>query len=192
MGLNAYIEALGTKSDYGSATASTMAVQIDGKPGKRLGILAYGVTPRLSPTSFTVLQCIEHSTVSAAVASGATTITATAFTTAPATGATFVIMLDNGANQWLTVASTASTTSVPISSALTDTLAAGNKLYNLGVAGADGHNVIPLAASTYKSDACEVGLFWSSYRGAPIKVNFYSADSSAAAIDYVTYCYTNV
>jgi hypothetical protein len=169
-----------------------MYVNIDGKPGKRLGIVAYGVTPKLSPTSFTVLQCIEHSTVSAAVASGATTITATAFTTAPATGATFVIVLDNATYQWLTVASTASTTSVPISSALTDTLAAGNKLYNLGIPGVDGHNVIPLVASTYKENDCEAGLFWSNFRGAPIKVNFYSADSSAAAIDYVTYVYTNV
>jgi len=192
MGLNAYIEGLGSKSDMGSATASTIYVNIDGKPGKRLGIVAYGVQPRLSPTSFTVMQCIEASTVSAAVASGATTITATAFTTAPATGATFVIALDNATYQWLTVASTASTTSVPISSALTDTLAAGNKLYNLGTAGVDGHNVIPLAANTFKYDQCELGLFWSSYRGAPIKVNFYSADSSAAAIEYVTYAYTNV
>ena len=192
MAMNMYAEAVGTKaSAVGGATASTITVNIDGKPGKRLAIMGYAATPVETATNLYFMQSLAETTLSSAAASNVTTITCTAFTTAPATSGVIVVVLDDGTYQWLTVASTASTTSVPISSALTDSAAAGNKVYFLNVYTTTGHQKVALTASTQKVSSDSFGLYFGTSKGSPIRVHLHSAGSAAASIDHVTYAYTN-
>jgi hypothetical protein len=190
--MNMYLEAVGTKGGVaGGATASTITTNIDGKQGKRLGIMSYAVTPSESATNIYFMQTLQETVVSAAVASNATTLAVTAFASTPATSGVIVVVLDDGTYQWLTVASTASTTSVPISSALTDSMAASNKVYYLGLYTTTGHNKIAMTASTQKANNDSFGLFFGYSKGAPMRVHVHSSGSGVASIDHITYAYTN-
>lgn len=194
MGLNAYLEAVGAVGYTTGSTANGAWVNIDGKPGKRIAIQSLGLNPRLGGTATVgyVMPGLQSASISSA-ASGATTITVATFTSAPATGATVVVVLDNGSYQWLTVASTASTTSVPISSALTDTITTG-VMYDLGLYSTAGNAQIQTANSnTEKQSYGAPGLFFGKFKGAPVKVGLINtAASLSATVDYVTYGYINV
>ncbi len=197
MGLNIYAEAVGSVGyTVATATASGISAKIDGKPGKRLAITAYGFKTVGSGTTPDIyfMKPTESTTIGTAAASNVTTITVTTMTTAPATSGNIVVVLDDGTYQWLTVASTATTTSVPISSALTDTAAAGNPVYFLNVYSSTGHfRVKGAATGAQKSDALEPGIFYATPKGAPMMVHAIDASSTALVqIDYVTYGYINV
>lgn len=193
MGLNTYLEAAGGIGYTTGSTAAGAWVDIDGKPGKRIAIQGLGLNPRLGGTATVayIMPGLQKSSVSSG-ASGATTVTTVAFTSAPATGATFVIVLDNGTYQWLTVASTASTTSVPISSALTDD--ASGAAYDLGLYSTAGNYQIQTANSNTEKQAYgSPGLFFGKFKGAPMKVGLINtAASLSATVDYVTYGYIPV
>ena len=196
MGLNAYLEAVGAVGYTTGTTAAGAWVAIDGKPGKRVAIQSYDLNPRLGGTA--TVGYVQHgreavNCTSSGGASGATTLTVATFTTAPATGANVVVVLDNGTYQWLTVASTASTTSVPISSALTDD-ANGNPVYDLGLVTADGNPQIqPGNTNTSAQSYGAPGLFFSKFKGCPVRIGLINAAASlSATVDYVTYGYINV
>jgi len=196
MGLNLYAEAVGGVGyTVATATASGISVKIDGKPGKRLVITGYGFTdtaPHVPDLYF--MKPVESTTIGTAAASNVTTITVTTMATAPATSGNIVVVLDNGTYQWLTVASTASTTSIPISSALTDTAAAGNPVYFLNVYGTAGHyRVKGAAAGAQQTKNSDIGLFAGNPKGAPFMAHCIQASSTGlCSIDYITYAYANV
>jgi len=197
MGLNAYLEAVGSIGYTVASTTTAGAVAtIDGKPGKRIAITAYGFkdTGNVAVPDAYFMTALDKSTIGTAAASNVTTITTVAFSAAPATSGNIVVVLDNGTYQWLTVASTAETTSVPISSALTDTAAAGNPVYFLNVYSTAGHyRVKGAAAGAQKSDALEPGIFYGKYKGAPMMVHVIAAASTALCqLDYASYGYINV
>ncbi len=193
MSLNLYASSVGTKGYTSTSTAGTITRSIDGHSGKRLGIMAYNATPSESATSLYFMMTLQQSTIATTGgASGLTTLTCAAFASAPVTSAVLVIVLDDGSYQWLTVASTASTTSVPISSALTDDASAGAKVYDLGLYTTDGNYRVPLTASTNKADSAQTGLMYSNFKGAPARVHMHSTGSGTASINYVTFAYTNV
>jgi len=194
MGLNAYLEAVGAVGYTAGTTAAGAWVSIDGKPGKRLAIQSYSLNPRLGGTATVgYVQAGLQSANIASAASGATTITVATFATAPATGATVVVVLDNGSYQWLTVASTAATTSVPISSALTDDITTG-VMYDLGLYSTAGNAQIqPANDVTTNQSYGSPGLFFGKFKGAPMRVGLINAAASlSATVDYVTYGYINV
>ena len=194
MSLNIYAASVGAVGyTPGTATASTITKNIDGRPGKRIAIMAYSCTPAETATSIYFMTCLRHSTISGTGgASNLTTLTCAAFSSAPATGGTIVIVLDDGSYQWTTVASTASTTSVPISSALTDDASAGAKVYYLGLYTTAGHYTVPMTASTVKSDSLSTGLFYGADKGSPIRMHIHSTGSGIASINYATFAYINV
>lgn len=197
MGLNLYAEAVGGVGyTVATDTATGGTVKIDGKPGKRLMITAYGFkdTGNVAVPDLYFMKPVESTTIGTAAASNVTTITVTTMATAPATSGNIVVVLDNGTYQWLTVASTASTTSVPVSSALTDTAAAGNPVYFLNVYSSAGHYRIKgEAAGAQAKNNSEIGLFAGNPKGAPIMAKILAAASTALCqIDYITYAYTNV
>ena len=194
MGLNAYLEAVGGVGYTTGTTAAGAWINIDGKPGKRLAIQSVCFNPKLgdAATLGYIMPTLKKSSVSSG-ASGVTTVTTVAFTSAPATGATVVVVLDNGSYQWLTVASTASTTSVPISSALTDDCTSG-AIYDLGLYSTAGnYQVAPAnAVKTIEANGSP-GIAFGGFKGAPIKVGIIGANASlSATVDYVTYGYINV
>lgn len=194
MSLNIYAASVGAVGyTPGTATASTITKNIDGRAGKRLAIMAFAATPAETATSIFFMTCLRHSTISGTGgASNLTTLTCAAFSSAPATGGTIVIVLDDGTYQWTTVASTSTTSSVKLSSALTDDASAGAKVYYLGLYTDDGHYRVAMTASTVKSDSLQTGLFYGADKGSPIRVHIYSAGSGTASIDYVTYAFINV
>ena len=196
MGLNVYLEAVGSVGyKAASTTAAGSITKIDGKPGKRLALTAFGITdPGLAvkPVLY-VMKALDQATIGTAAASSATTITTTAFATAPATAGNIVVVLDNGTYQWLTVASTATTTSVPVSSALTDTAAVGNPVYFLNVYSTAGHYALHGTATAQKTMALEPGIVYGATKGSPIILHVISATSTAlCTLDYASYGYINV
>lgn len=197
MGLNTYLEAVGSVGyTVASTTAAGAIAKIDGKPGKRLAITAFGFQDTgtgATPNTY-FMTALDKSTIGTAAASNVTTITTVAFSAAPATSGNIVVVLDDGTYQWLTVATTASTTSIPISSALTDTAAVGNPVYFLNVYSTAGHYRVKGSASgAQKSDKLEPGMFYGKYKGSPMMVHTIAADSTALCqLDYVSYGYINV
>jgi hypothetical protein len=196
MGLNVYLEAVGSVGyKAATATATGSITTIDGKPGKRLALTAVGFNDPggvVAPVLY-VMKALSQTTISAAVASGATTITTTAFATAPATSGNIVVVLDDGSYQWLTVASTASTTSVPISSALTDTVAAGNPVYFLNVYSTAGHFALRGTAAAQRAVALEPGIVYGSTKGSPLMLHLIgNASTALCQLDYASYGYINV
>ncbi len=194
MGLNAYLAAVGSKGrSVGSTlTTSTVTVDIDGKAGKRLVIRAFAVTASESTTHLYFMTTIRKAAASAAIVSNATTITTTAFSTAPTTSGVIVIVLDDGTYQWTTVSSTATTTSTIIASALTDTVAAGNPIYYLGLYTDTNHFKFYPTVSVQTCKELNDGIFYGSMMGGPMRAHYHSAGSATVSIDYVTFGYINV
>jgi len=199
MGLNAYLEAVGSYGyTAGSATATNAAKNIAGKPGKRLAILnfAFQETDGVKGAIGYFMKSMEDTTASAAIASGATTITVTTMTNTPATGGHVCVVLDDGTYQFVTVASTATTSSIPISSALTDSVAAGNSIYYLALYNTTGapHNRWDQATvGTQEAQKSDLGIFFGSSKGSPMRVEISdNSGTQVAELDLVTYGYINV
>jgi hypothetical protein len=91
------------------------------------------------------------------------------------------------------VASTASTTSVPISSALTDDCASG-AIYYMGLYSTAGNYQIQTANAVTTAYAYDgIGLAFGKVKGAPVRIGIINTLASlAATVDYVTYGYTNI
>lgn len=197
MGLNAYLEAVGSVGyTAGAATDTNAAINISGKPGKRIAILSYGFqeTDSVVPAIAYFMRSIEATTIGTAAASGATTITVTTMTNTPATAAWVCAVLDDGTYQFTTVRATASTTSIPLTTNLTDTSAAGNAVYYLGAATTTGqYRVNQATAGTQENASSDIGLVFGSTKGSPMRVEVSdSTGTQIAEIDYVSYGYLNV
>lgn len=194
MGLNTYMTGAGGVGYTTGSTANGVWVDIDGKPGSRVAIQSYYLNPQAGGSAGKgYVMCTLDKATCVSVASNATTVTVATFSSAPATGATVVIVLDDGTYQWTTVASTASTTSVPIASALTDTATSG-AMYYLGLYSTSGNALINTGNTATSNQAYgSPGLFFGKYKGAPVRIgHINTAASLSSTVDYVTYAYMNV
>lgn len=188
MGINFWGAAVGSKGYSALATAGTITHNIDGQSGKRIAITAFGATPGEVANPFYFMVPLAHTTASAAAASGATNISLTATPSDYGTSDVVAILLDDGSYQWTTVAASA-TTNNHLTSALTDTVAAGNDVWYLGVYTDNGHYRFTTTASTQKAVALAEGILYGSYKGGPMRFHFQVTSSGATSVDYITYAY---
>jgi len=199
MGLNAYLEAVGSYGyTVGSATGTNAARNISGKPGKRLAItgFAFQETDSVVPAIAYFMRSMEDTTIGTAAASGATAITVTTMTNTPATDGNVCIVLDDGTYQFTTVKSTASTTSIPLTTALTDSAAAGNSVYYLALFSTTGAGHCRWdqgAKEVQEAEYHEPGIFFGASKGSPMRVEVSdNSGSQPAELDFVSFGYINV
>ena len=195
MGGNTYITAVKALG-YSTESAATAIIQnIDPRSGERIAIRAFGLTSGATITAAYFMQALGVSTITAAVASNATTgLIATAeFQTAanPAASSDYIaIELDSGAFQYTTIA-TGLYTGFSIDDNLTDTVAAGNKVWGFGVAADTGHYRIQMAASVQTARSEDGGIAYANAKNYPMKVYHVNNAALAGSIDYVTVDYIN-
>jgi hypothetical protein len=137
------------------------------------------------------MQSLAESTITTAVASGATTgLILAADINSLASNDWVAIELDNGGTQFTTVA-TGTYSGFSISDALTDTVAVGNKVWTFGISTDNGHIKFQLTASVQTEQSLDGGVFYATSKGDPMLV--YHANNAAAAgsIDYLTIDYIN-
>ncbi len=188
MGINYWGAGVGMLGYKAVATAGTIVHNIDPAPGKRIAIISVGATPGEVADSFYFMVPLGSTTISTAAASGATGITLTSTPTGYGTSDVVVIQLDDGTYQWTTVAASATTNS-HLTSALTDTAAAGNGVWYLGVYTDDGHMKIATTASTQKVLAQEGGYFYGSLVGGPMRFHFQVTSSGSTHVDFINYAH---
>jgi len=195
MGANVYLKAVGAMG-YKTATAATAIVDyFQPRSGERIAVRAFGMTCGATATSAYFMTAIGVKALSAAVASGATTgfATASEIQTAanPLSSNDYVaVQLDNGQYQFTTVA-TGTYAGFSIAAALTDTVAAGNKVYGFGVAADTGHYRAVLTINVQTARALDGGLVYGASKGSPMIVYHANDAAAAGSIDYVTVDYIN-
>jgi hypothetical protein len=103
------------------------------------------------------------------------------------------VALDDGTYQFSYIANASPIASLrlQLASALTDTVAAGNALYMLGVRGDTGHLRVALTASTQSTKDRDLGIFFGEAKGYPMRVELPPAGSTSGSIDYITVGFMN-
>jgi hypothetical protein len=193
MGANVYLKAVSALG-YKTATAATAIMQyIQPRSGSRIAIRAFGMSCGATATTVYWMVPIGQSSITTAVASGATTgfaVDAQPQTTANALASAdnVAIQLDDGTYQFTTVA-TGLFTGFSIAAALTDTVAAGNTVYAFGIFSDTGHFPFKLTISTQTTAAVDGGVFYANAKGAPMIVYHANDAAAAGSQDYVAIDY---
>jgi len=199
MGSNVYLENIKTYGYQTESASTQIDVDIDPIDGKRVAIRSFGMTCGATATTVTFMQALGETTTTAAVASNATTgfIGTAEFQTsdnAIATGDYIAIELDDGTYQYTTVA-TGSYDDFSISAALTDTVAAGNKVWGFGLysdsQATGGHIRYYLTASTSHTEDLDGGIFYGAAKGYPMKAWHANDAAAAGSVDWITVEYIN-
>jgi hypothetical protein len=202
MGGNIYIDSVwsaGYKAQ--SATATLLTQNISGRSGKRIAVRAFGFSNANVSTVLYFMQTLGQTTLSAAAASGGTTIaltakaiggSATASIGDIATGDYVAVVLADGTYQFTTVASMQTSLTVTLAAALTDDGEAGAAVYGLGVPADQGHLTYKLTVSTQNTKELDGGVFYGNAKSYPMILYYLSAGATAlASLDYLTVDYVN-
>jgi hypothetical protein len=100
-------------------------------------------------------------------------------------------MVDDGTCHFSAVA-TGTYTSFSLSTALDDSVAAGNVVYFFGIYSDEGHLRWNVAASTQDTADIDGGIFYANGKGKPMHVfHRNNVAGSAGSIDYITVNYIN-
>lgn len=199
MGANVYLDAV-DQLGYNTETPATLIIsQINPVTGSRIAIRAFSLYCAATATDVWFLQAMGQTTVTTAVASGATTgiiLTAEPQSTANpvASGDYLLIEMDDGTFHQTTVA-TGLYTGLSISDALDDSLAAGNRVWAFGLytdTAPISHVRVHLSSTSASTTRDEDGgVIFGVAKGYPILVFHRNNAAAAGAIDYVTVDYIN-
>jgi len=195
MGANVYLKAVGSKG-Y-SAGTSQVAIQhnIDGVAGGRVAILAFGATCGVAESLY-FMTVLGTTTLSAAVASGATTCV---FVGQPgptanllASGDYVALVLDDGTFHYASISNWwVSNFTAVLDTALTNDALAGAAVYNFGIYSDTGHFAYLLTANSQSTKEQDPGIFFGAAKGYPMKVWHPNTGTQPKSIDYVTIQYVN-
>ena len=195
MGANTYLKSVTSFGYKTEATATAIQQNIDPKPGQRITIRAFGFSCGATITSVYFMQSLGDSTIASAVASNATSgFICTAEPTSDEVMASkdiVCIELDNGKFQYDVVAS-GTWSCFDITSALEDTVAAGNRIFQFGVATDEGHVRFKLTASVQTTGELDGGIFRASAMNKPMIIYHPNDASNGGSNDYVSVDYINV
>jgi len=194
MGQVGYIEAV-TSLGYKTESAATAIVQqIDPVSGARIAIRSYGFTCGATATNAYFMQTLGTTTVSTAIASGATTgivlagepVSANALASNDYIG----IMVDDGTMHVSKVA-TGTYSTLSLTTAIDDTAAAGNAVYFFGAYGDTAHLRVVLVVSVQTSKVQDGGIFFGAAKGYPMLVWHNNDAAAAGSHDFVSVDYIN-
>lgn len=196
MGANTYLKSVTSFGYKTAATGTAIQQNIDPKAGQRITIRAFGFSCGATITSVYFMQSLGDSTIANAVASNATSgFVCTAEPTSDEVMASkdiVCIELDNGKFQYDVVAS-GTWSCFDITSALEDTVAAGNRIFQFGVHTDDGHLRFKLTVSVQTTKELDGGIFRANAMNKPM-IAYHVNDTTtvSGSQDYISVDYINV
>jgi len=191
MGANVYLEAVAGFGYKAGTSGAAIQHNIDGVRGGRVAILAFGATCGVAESLY-FMTVLGTTTLNGAVASGATTCVMLASPASIASGDYVALVLDNGDFLFAAVSTVPGASMIIVlDTALTDTAASGNALYNFGVYTDTGHFAYLLTAGSQTTKSQDPGVFFGGAKGYPMKVWHPNTGSQPKSIDFVTVQYLN-
>jgi len=194
MGANVYLESVASFGYKTEAAATVITQDVDGKPGKRIAIRAFGFRCGATATNVYFMQVLGSTTTTGAVASGGSEMTLTAEPgpsgNSLATNDILVYVQDNGDYVFSKVKSLATLT-VTLCTVATGAMAAGNTVYNMGIYSDTGHIPYKLTISTQTTKELDGGIFYATAKGYPMRIQHANDATLAGSIDYVTVDFLN-
>lgn len=199
MGANTHLEKAASVGYKTEATVTVIVKNIDPVTNARIAIRAFQVTCSIEAATLTFQSAAGQTTVDVAAASGAAYVHLAGdpggTVHACASADIVCIELDNGKFQFVEASTYFASYAIAIA-ILQDTVAVGNRVWNLGVYTdtSDNIQVYNLTVSTATLTAkntkeLEGGLLYGYEKGYPMRLTHTNAGSQAAAIDYVTVDY---
>lgn len=196
MGLNVYLQSVDSYG-YKNASAGTSVKQnITGRSGKRISIIAFGASCGTHATHVYFMQTLGTTSVGTAAASGVASVVLSADASGHGLAAddNVVTVLDNGTYQFRICKSWEGTgKKIVFHDNHSDTIAAGNAVYQLGVRGDTGHLKYKMTASTQNTKFAEIGVFFGEGKGYPMIATLAnpSLDLGRDTVDFITVGYMN-
>ena len=197
MGSNVYLKHPASYGYQAGTTAVRITQFIGARAGERIAIRAFGFFNGSAVSSIYFMQEQGNSTLTAAVASNATTgfVLDAAIATGNllGTGDYIAIELENNTYQVTTILTGASS-NFSIGDNLTDDVLSGALVYLFGVFGDAGQIAFSLPAAVQTTKELDGGIFYSDGVGKAMLVYYPNAtvDLVSGSIDYITVDYLNV
>ena len=182
---------------YKTATAATAITQtIPGRPGERLAVRAYSFGCGATATNAYFMQVVGSGTIAAAVASGGSTLTMDAeigsSSNALAANDWIAVVQDDGTYHFSIVGVVTTSVAITLCTVVTDTIADGNAIYDLGVYSDTGHYLIKLTATSGSSAELDGGIMYAAANGYPMICYHANDAAGAGSIRYLTLDYLNL
>ena len=198
MGSNAYVRAVGSLG-YKTEAADTAIVQnIPARSGERISIRAFAFTCGATAGSAYFMSPLGSSTITTAVASGATTgfvATAEPQTAAnPLASCDYIAIQKTNGDWYFGIVATGLFTGFSVTAAAGSpgAISAGASIYGFGIATDSGHMRVLLTVSVQTARNSEGGgLIYGGGKGEPMVVYHANDAAAAGSQDYVVFDYIN-
>ena len=196
MGANTHLAAVAAYGYKTATTATAITQTIPGRPGKRLAIRAYSFGCGATATNAYFMQVLGSGAVATDVASGGSVITMDAEIgpsgNALAASDWVAIVQDDGTYHFSIVGVVTTSCNITLCTVVTDTIADGNAIYDLGVYGDTGHYLIKLTATTGDHAELDGGIMVAAAKNYPM-ICYHANDAAAAgSIRYIMCDYLDV
>lgn len=198
MGSNAYIRHVAGYGYKTESAATAITHNIPARSGERVSVRAFAFTCGGTACNAYFMTPLGQSTISSAIASGATTGFAAAAepqTSSNALASSDYIAIQKSNGEWyFGVVATGTYTGFSVSTAAASpgAISAGAIIYGFGVAADTGHYSVLLTVSVQTARNIEGGgLLYGSGKNEPMIVYHENDAAAAGSIDYVTVDYIN-
>lgn len=196
MGANTHLAHVASYG-YKTATAATAFTQtIPGRPGERLAIRAYSFGCGATATNAYFMQVLGSGTVATAVASGGSVLTMDEeigpSSNALAANDWIAVVQDDGSYHFSIVGVVTTSVNITLCTVVTDTIADGNTIYDLGVYSDTGHYLIKLTITTGDHKELDGGIMYAGAKGYPMIIYHANDAAAAGSLRYVTCDYLDV
>jgi len=197
MGANVYLESVASYGTIGTATSTTaLTVEIPGRSGKRIAIRAFGFMAGGTCEAVQFMQSLGKTTLLAVVASGGSTLSLSGEPgpsgNSLATSDYIAVIQDDGSYHYSVVGAVTGLSGIVLCTVVTDSIAIGQTVYDLGAKGDTGHiNWAPTTVSVLNKESIDGGIFYGTEKGSPM---LFSGDSAATGLEeicYITVDYIN-
>ena len=197
MGANVYLESVASYGYSGVATIVTCLTQeIPGRTDKRIAIRAFGFMAGGTVSNFYFQQSLGKTTLLAVVASGGSTLSLSAEPgpsgNSLAAGDYIAVIQDDGSYHFSAVGAVTGLSGIVLCTVVTDSIAIGKTIYDLGVCGDTGQIIVrTTTASAEESRELDGGIFYGTEKGSPMMAYNACDASGAEAFNFITVDYIN-
>ena len=195
MGANTHLEHV-VGYGYNTESAAT-AIQrnIPGRPGERIAIRAYSFGCGGTATNAYFLQVQGTTTLGSTVAVGGSTLALAAALPAAYIWTALdwlAVVQDDGTYHFSKVGAVTTSVAITLCTVTTVAAAAGNIVYQLGVAADNGQYLIKLTVTTGDHKELDGGIMYAPGKGYPMICQHANDAAAAGSIRYITVDYLNV
>jgi len=192
MGLNAYLDSVGSKGLKAGGTALETVRTIDGSSGKRLAIMAFSFTGNVSCPTCYIQSSVENGTGTAVVGASQLTVSP-AIAGAIASGDNIAYYAANGTWNYAIASAGATSSLIGLTTAVATAITSG-PIFWLGPYNGSGAAAVTLTAGFVATTGySDIGRYFGNTKGSPMRISIPTgATSQSTSVDYVTYGYIKV